>query len=73
LRKIARTAEREVDLFADATKKFMPLYGGRITTEVVKKASKLTEEAKEEAAIKGLSEVKSYEFRKVYIQNYSVS
>jgi hypothetical protein len=72
LRKIARAAGRETDLLIAATEKFLP-YDKRITVEVTKRAIEITKEAKEEAARRGLSEIKSYEFRKGFIQNYSVS
>jgi len=75
LRKIARTTERETDLLADATEKFIPLYDvhGKITDKVAEEAIKLTNEVEKEAEMRGLSEIKSYQFRKEYIQNHPVS
>jgi len=70
LRKIARAAEREVDLLA-AAEKFIPVYGidGKITDRIGE-AIRLTHEADEEAEKRGLTEIKSYQFRKEYIQNH---
>jgi hypothetical protein len=72
LRKIARVVERKTDLFIDATKKFMPLYGDRISVEVVKSASDLMSESLQAAKREGLSEIKGYTFSKEYIRNHKV-
>ena len=68
LRKIARLVERETDLHCEAIKRFMQLYDGKITVEVVEKASDLLEESKK--AAENLPERQKYSFRKEFIQGY---
>jgi hypothetical protein len=72
LRKVARVAKRETNLLVDATEKFLQ-YDRRITVEVAEKAINLAKEAKGEAEKRGLTEIKSYQFRKEFIKNYPVS
>ena len=66
LRKIARVAERETDLLIDATRKLLPSYG--LTDDVSERAIDLLEESRREAESRGLTEIRSYQFRKEYIK-----
>ena len=72
LRKIARAVERETNLLILATEKAIQAYSsnGQITERVADEVIRLAHEADEEAEKRGLTEIRSYQFRKEYIQSH---
>ena len=73
LKEIAIKVEKETDLAIFATKRYLPLYDGKITSELIDKSFSLLQESKRVAEEEGLEVDEEYQFRENYIKNYKIA